>query len=291
MNRKSLPPIALCSLLALSACGEAVVGENADGASSPGADAIPGLDAAAGADAAPAPQGMVTVSAGAFMMGCNEAIDESCAFDESPYHEVTLSAFEIDITEVTQGRYELCVEDGGCSVPGIPENPQNAIPYDPAAYPDHPVTEVYWEQADAYCAWAGKRLPTEAEWEKAARGTDGRLYPWGNEPPTCDLVVMKVFGDCDPESTRPVGGIPAGASPYGALDMVGNVQEWVADWYANDYYANSPAADPPGPADGNGRVLRSGTFHSIAPYQRVSRRWGSTFADSGRGFRCARSLP
>ena len=138
---------------------------------------------------------------------------------------------------------------GACSEP-------NNTRWNDLAYAEHPVVNVNWDQANAYATWAGGRLPTEAEWEKACRGTDGRIYPWGDEPPTAELAnFANNVGD-----TTPVGSYPNGASPYGALDMAGNVWEWTADWYAADYYANSPPANPPGPATGDVRVVRGGAF-------------------------------
>jgi formylglycine-generating enzyme required for sulfatase activity len=168
---------------------------------------------------------MVFVPAGPFLMG------------DAP-REVTLDAFRIDRTEVTQGDYDQCVAAGICTAVNTFGD---AIKLPP---PLHPVVHVSSSDAATYCAWLGKRLPTEAEWEKAARGVDGRTYPWGEAPPSCELAMFarwtlepdgqggrtEVCGDGNPyTSTHPVGSHPAGASPYGALDMAGNVSEWTAD--------------------------------------------------------------
>jgi formylglycine-generating enzyme required for sulfatase activity len=217
---------------------------------------------------------MVTVPAGPFMMGCNSPIDQNCNPDESPYHSADLSGFAIDTTEVTQEAYAACAQAGACLV--IQGMPADQVP----------VHDVTWTTASAYCAWVGKRLPTEAEWEKAARGTDGRVYPWGNTPPAC---AEANFGTCA-GMLLPVGGRPAGASPYGALDMAGNVAEWVANRYAADYYASSPTTDPQGPISGTDYVDRGGWYRSSAAQIRTSFREANPPATglSYMGFRCVR---
>jgi formylglycine-generating enzyme required for sulfatase activity len=222
----------------------------------------------------PAPPGMVYVPAGEFIMGSDQRDS-----DERPVHTVYLDAFYIDKTEVTNAQYRECVEAGAC------DTPVQTTYYDQADYAQHPVVYVSWNDADAYCRWAGKRLPTEAEWEKAARGTDGRTHPWG-EGIDCDHAQ---YSECG-RGTVPAGSKPKGASPYGALNMVGNVWEWVADWYDPGYYSQSPGRNPLGPESGEGRVLRGGSWHSNQRFARCAYRVGGNprYWYFYVGFRCAR---
>jgi formylglycine-generating enzyme required for sulfatase activity len=235
---------------------------------------------------------MVTVQAGSFVMGCNSAVDLECNSDESPYHTVDVPAFEIDKYEVTTADYQVCVDSGVCTAANTGESCNYGVP----ERESHPINCVDWNQAKAYCEWAGKRLPTEAEWEKAARGTDGRKYPWGNSPTVrCDFAVMDDSAaggiGCGSGGTMPVGSMPAGASPYGAEDMVGNVWEWVEDWY-HDSYSGAPTdgsawVDPAG----SYRVLRGGgCFYNSANDLRASKRdYGTTTnRHYDIGFRCSR---
>ena len=220
---------------------------------------------------------MFGVPASSFVMGCGD-VTVSCEGDEQPTHPVTVSRFEIDETEVTRGEYQRCVDAGVCLPAGCS---------DPEASPDQPIACVSWDQARVYCARLGKRLPSEAEWEKAARGpNDGRPWPWGTDEPTC---MHANFYGCKSGSDV-VGSYPLGRSPYGPLDLAGNVSEWVADAYQSDYYAASPSADPQGPAPTGTRVYRGGSFNNGSGSIRVSTRDGldPSRADPDRGFRCAR---
>jgi formylglycine-generating enzyme required for sulfatase activity len=234
---------------------------------------------------------MVYIPAGEFMMGCNETVDQSCNDDEKPYHKVFLDSFFIDENLVTVHQYEICVRNGKCTKPDIRDSEgdiREDCNWKKSDRSDHPINCVQWKQADTYCKWAGTRLPTEAEWEKAARGTDGRKYPWGNQEPTCDQAVSLLL--CNDLYTQPVGNKPNGASPYGVMDMSGNVWEWVADWYNEKYYQKSNSQNPIGPTSGQDRVLRGGSWDYYNPDAlRVSNRF--KFPPDSRipGFRCVKS--
>ena len=232
---------------------------------------------------------MVAVPESDFAMG---SPDGEGGDDERPQHTVTLDAFWIDRTEVNNAQYRKCVEAGTCSQPSCwDQSSLNAGA--------QPVVCVDWNQATAYCAWTGARLPTEAEWEKAARGTDGRTYPWGNDfdggkvnfcDKNCEFDWKDSNADDGYGRTALVGSYPAGASPYGALDMAGNVWEWVADWYAADTYGRSSASNPPGPDSGDQRVMRGGSWHYGRDYARCAYRYGGDPYSrdySYIGFRCA----
>lgn len=159
---------------------------------------------------------MVKVPAGTFFMGMNQMKSE----DNRPEHEIWLDSFLIDIYEVTNKQYRGCVAAGVCN------EPEDLRFFADEHFADHPVVYITWYDASDYCQWQKKRLPTEAEWEKAARGDKGNLYPWGNR-----LYLDKLNANNQYLGTTPVGNFPAGASPYGAFDMAGNVWEWVEDWY------------------------------------------------------------
>jgi formylglycine-generating enzyme required for sulfatase activity len=223
---------------------------------------------------------LVYVPAGPFLMGSPSGYG-----DEQPQHTVTLDAFWIDRTEVTNSMYARCVEAGACQRPRRNTSNIYDVYYFGEQYTGFPVIYVDWEDARSYCEWAGRRLPTEAEWEKAARGTEGFIYPWGNDPADENRAN---FGHNLTDVTA-VDAYPAGASPYGALDMAGNVMEWVADWYAADYYAGSPQANPPGPESGERRVLRGGSWVYQANGIRTAYRHSQApdDADFQAGIRCA----
>jgi len=235
-----------------------------------------------------APTGMVFIPAGDFVMGSNDGDS-----NEEPVHTVYLDAFYIDRCPVTNAEYKKFVDATRHRAPKHWKNGRI-----PNGKEDHPVVNVSWDNASIYARWAGKRLPTEAEWEKAARGTDQRKYPWGNSLDG-DLFSSSEAGRGD---TTAVGSYPGGASPYGVLDMAGNVWEWVADWYGS--YSSSSQRNPTGPSYGQHRVMRGGAWRS--PGYRVVRDgpWGYTLngiraairgldtptnTNNGLGFRCARS--
>jgi formylglycine-generating enzyme required for sulfatase activity len=255
---------------------------------------------------------MLFVPAGAFWMGSTDedidAILAECSdcqrnwyVDEQPQHEVTLDAFWIDRTEVTNAQYRRCVEDGACNPPLRKRSYTRDSYYGDPEFDNYPVVYTDWEQANAYCTWASKRLPTEAEWEKAARGTEGLLYPGGHAfdgnlvnlcDANCTLDWKNEDWDDGYPDTAPVGSYEDGASLYGALDMAGNVWEWVADWYGEDYYANSPDSNPQGPDSATSRVLRGGSWVSRWYDVRAANRADDYPVSSINqfGFRCAVSL-
>jgi formylglycine-generating enzyme required for sulfatase activity len=196
---------------------------------------------------------MLFVPEGEFLMGSNPANDPYFWGAEQPEHTVSVDSFWIYRTEVTQGMYAACVSKQACPIPLLINNPiakQYGDPY----YTDYPVTMVTWTSALSYCQWAVGRLPTEAEWEKAARGTDGRLFPWGNDS---DIQNRSFYAASSPVK---VGLFPYGASPYGALDMAGNVLEWVNDYFSSTYYRISPRDNPMGPGATSTRVIRGGAY-------------------------------
>jgi formylglycine-generating enzyme required for sulfatase activity len=228
-----------------------------------------------------------------FKMGCEIELELTCAQEELPVHTLMMSTFLIDRFEVTVADYMACVKDSACNAPTALVAPVQCN-YGVTGREQHPMNCIDWKNANAFCEWAGKWLPTEAQWEMAARATKMYTYPWGYEPPAnCDLAIMTdgtLGAGCGANSTWEVGSRKGGASPYGAEDMAGNVWEWVADWYDAAYYASSPTGDPTGPQDGTEKVVRGGAW-DCAPVSELhtSRRghidpanmWANT------GFRCA----
>jgi len=228
---------------------------------------------------------MVYVPEGEFTMGGNTGNE-----DEKPVHQVYLDTYWIDRTEVTNAMYALCVQAGNC------KNPATSV--SSFKYGEYPISFIHWDDAQSYCLWAEVRLPTEAEWEKAARGTDGRIYPWGDNK---NLTKFYLYS---PNNSFPVGSFPSGASPYGVLDIAGGVREWVNDWYNETYYQNSPESNPRGPDKGEYHVLRGGYYQEFSCLGQI---WseGGVAPSSDRntdpsirycadpynniGFRCARS--
>jgi formylglycine-generating enzyme required for sulfatase activity len=231
---------------------------------------------------------MMFVPAGEFTMGSSAA--DTSNPNEKPQHPVYLDAFWIGKYEVTNALYKKCVDAGRCTAPDISYWPKGTIP---SGKENHPVVGVGWDDAVAYAQWMGGRLPTEAEWEKAAcwdeARKDKRVYPWGNE---FDPQKANTF-ESGIRDTTPVDRYPSGASAYGVLDMAGNVWEWVADWYDGGYYGNSPARNPTGPVSGQVRVLRGGSWSGNQGLARCAFRSGITPVARINyvGFRVAQSSP
>ncbi len=219
----------------------------------------------------------VFIPEGEFIMGTTHNHD----FSDSPEHTVYLDAFWMDKVEVTNAMYLKCLQNGGCTTP-VSDN----FYYDNWIYRDHPIVYVSWGQASAYCQWADRRLPTEAEWEKSARGTDRRLYPWGGKAPNPRLAN---FSESLIQESVSSFRYPLGASPYGVLNMAGNVREWVADWFDPDYYSYSPYANPKGPESGTERSLRSASYNENGPEIAITNRYNHEPESAGlsRGFRCS----
>jgi len=239
---------------------------------------------------------MLLVPAGEFTMGrsasdqfadCQELNQEcqlSWFMDEEPIHKVYLDAFYIDVYEVTNALYKVCAEQGVCDPPQASNSNSRVNYYGNPEFDNYPVIYVSWIQAKTYCEWREARLPTEAEWEKAARGTDARIYPWGNELDETYANYNLDIGD-----TTEVGSYESGKSPYHVYDMAGNVWEWVADWYSETYYQRSPTENPPGPASGDYRGLRGGSWGLVGVSVSASYRYASdpTEPNLDLGFRCA----
>ncbi|WP_437500085.1 bifunctional serine/threonine-protein kinase/formylglycine-generating enzyme family protein [Sorangium sp. So ce1099] len=297
-RRRLLLALGSAAALAAAAGAVALVQLRAPASALParahGGLSVPPVKAAPAAD-------MVRIPAGRFTMGSAKG-----GKSERPPHEVTLTrAFDLDRTEVTVVAYQRCVEAGRCTPSGLhgPRATDADVEQRGAlctaadtAKSQHPISCVDQAQAAAYCAFVNKRLPTEAEWEYAARGTDGREYPWGNEPPGCaHAVVSRAPGQgCGGRGrgTQDVGSAKAGASPSGALDMAGNVWEWVADGWDPGAYAKGARTDPVVPATGSKGVLRGGSWDFSASTARSTFRlaYDREAGDVSTGFRCARTV-
>lgn len=243
-----------------------------------------------GRDGAP----MILIPAGSFLMGSNEGLP-----NERPEHRVTLDAFYIDQYEVTLALYQNFLEAAKHDPPSTWDDEAAT------SVGDRPAVGMGWADAEAYCKWAGKRLPTEAEWEKAARGTDGRRYPWGHMQPFVDIAnynrglwvsesitLVPVTSGLEGMSVRH-GLKTGGKSPYGLFHMAGNAAEWVNDWYDREYYQHSAEKNPQGPQSGEKKVIRGGSWADLPSALRVTARFSAEpeFQDRTIGFRCAMSVP
>lgn len=227
---------------------------------------------------------MVKIPAGSFIRGSSEGAGRE---DEMPRTKIFLDAFSIDKYEVTNSRYLAFIAATGHKEPF---NVYAEISlFKVTGIENLPVVQVTWHDASDYCQWVGKRLPTEAEWEKAARGTDGRIYPWGNEEPT-PLHANYNREWMEKDTLKPAGTQTKGASAYGVHDMAGNAREWVQDWYDKDYYHQAPKQNPKGPDKSLLKVIRGGGWRSFDSDIRTAARGKGGFAlkTHGTGFRCAR---
>ncbi len=224
---------------------------------------------------------MVYVPAGDFTMG----FDRGSKKDMAPGHTVFLDAFWIDRTEITNAQYAMCVSAEACDEPEDKTSHNRVKYYNGEQYANYPVINISWNDAADYCKWASRTLPTEAQWEKAARGSNARIYPWGNTIPSTSLAnYNNPMGD-----TVHTGNYPDGASLYGAFDLAGNVREWTADWYDETYYKTSQKENPQGPDFGYKRTIRGGSWGDDMSNIRVFVRWGSIpiTRSNNIGFRCA----
>lgn len=226
---------------------------------------------------------LVCVPQGDFTMGSN---DKKAYDDEKPIHKVTLDAFWMDMYEVSNAQYAECVADGECDNPALMDSSTHSYYFTDPTYENYPVVNMSWNNAVAYCKWAGRELPTEAQWEKAARGTGGDTYPWGNADPTCNHAN---FMGCEGTDVIAVDSHPDGVSPFGAYNMVGNVMEWVSDFYDAKIYEQFINATNPEVTSGGPHVLRGGSFGLPKERMRVSTRKSAQagFYDFNTGFRCA----
>lgn len=240
-------------------------------------------------DTSTPPTNQVQIPAGPFTRGC---IDPAvCPGFESSATVVLSRGFSIDKYEVTVAEYRRCVDNGACTVTTeLPEPGPFPCNYVTPGHDQHPMNCVSWTQARAYCQWLGMDLPTEAQWERAARGAaDSRTFPWGEDPPTCELanVILVPFFVCNRTGTSSVAQHPTGASPDGCEDMIGNVEELVLDWYAADYYRQATSlVDPTGPATGSDRIARGGSFRGFRTVHDRSFQIGENAPTPTVGFRC-----
>ena len=291
------PEITACQITCAEAGGECPEGTACTG----GFCNPPGVEAStcrAGVDGGPdgfvVPIGMVLIpDNGSSPMGCVAGdafcVEDNIDDDESPSHPVTLSPYVIDIAEVTVGEYAACVDDSSCIAPSV----DDTTFYDPDVNPNWPVTGMSRASAEVYCRWLDKRLPTEAEWAKAARGTAvAKIYPWGDEAPTCNMRAhYKASASCVPATPADVKSFETGVSAYGLYDMSGNVWEWVSDW--SGPYSMGPALNPEGPESGATGILRGGGWRTgEAQYLRVSNRNFQTITvrSNTYGMRCAKGV-
>jgi formylglycine-generating enzyme len=226
------------------------------------------------------PDDMVTIPAGPFLRGTT-----SGGFDEQPQRTIYLDTFSIDRYEVTNHQYQQFALATGHRKAGPPSRYAKSIGR--MRGPNQPIVYVSWDDATEYCRWKGKRIPTEAEWEKAMRGPDGRLWPWGNQEKPNGANWARVQDGYD--VTARVGTFQTDKSPYGVMDGAGNVMEWVADWYQEGYYKEAPDTNPPGPEFGTYRVMRGGGYTTTGVDLRITSRSRMVpdFRDETIGFRCA----
>lgn len=227
---------------------------------------------------------MILIPKGTFTMGGGTENDERFK------HDVFIDAFWIDQTEVTIDMYTKCVESGVCTPPQGNNFISREHYFNDPSFSDYPVIQIDWFQADIYCKWAGRRLPTEAEWEKAARGFGENIFPWGEVQDCRFANYWGEDGKCVGDVVA-VGSYPEGISPFSVFDMAGNAYEWVADWYDSEYYMLSPVENPQGPETGTTRVLRGGSFlHLPQMMYTFSRKdLDPSYADVFTGFRCSQS--
>lgn len=269
------------AILLFSTIPSARPAQAVEGKPEPGANTPEAPKELIGKDGAP----MVLIPAGDFLMGSS---DDDSELDERPEHRVWVDAFYLDKYEVSNARYDKFLEETGRVRPKFWEQ------IDLSVHGELPVVGVDWADAKAYCEWAGKRLPTEAEWEYAARGKDKRQFPWGSNPPAPQLAnygkpwSYKFYDD----RLERVTSHEAGKSPFGVLHLAGNVWEWVADWYDEYYYESSPERNPPGPPEGKLRVVRGGSWNFAAEYMRTTARFkfDPIHRAADLGIRCARDV-